>query len=186
MGSDDDALRGAVGRLMKEKAAADNEAERKVLQISIDAINAQIDSLQARNGGSTTVRTAQEQAIILGHKERLKEEAEADACTFWFVNADFLRSRKKDPTTGKYKPLEAFQVLQRLTFKDVRTGNSEDVLVKKKLTREKAFRAEYVAEFCAVSHRWESRCSPDTAGEQLHEIIQHVTEKEELKYVWFE
>lgn len=96
-------------------------------------------------------------------KERVELEQQREACSFWFVRADYLR-HFSTATDGVTPP--AFQQLRQLR---------PDALQRQTISSAAAFSGAYVRTHCVVSHRWLSPLAPDDAeGSQLQAVQSHV------------
>ena len=117
----------------------------------------------------------------------------AEEQDFYFLSAEKLRS-------CKLKTLPAMQVLRT-------DPQFSGWVVRRTLTRTKAYQGEYTEEYLAVSHRWEEKDEPDPDGVQLEAVRDFLncelgTEREmreameltplqkklikRIKYVWFD
>ena len=107
------------------------------------------------------VETVDEVAKRERFQEKRKAEREAEACTFWFVNAEYIRSwQPSDETT-----FPRFQELLARGWLVARTMSLSD-----------ACGGAYRFKFLAVSHRWLSPRTPDESGEQMSKIKSHLCE----------
>ena len=100
----------------------------------------------------------------------VEEERQAAACTFWFVDADFVKSSLLT-TLPKFQALQAIQ------------GALHSVTIKfdSALAQEMAQN-----EFCIVSHRWFDPSEPDQDGTQFRTIQEYLRSRPTVKYVWFD
>uniref|UniRef100_A0A7S2GH12 COR domain-containing protein n=1 Tax=Haptolina brevifila TaxID=156173 RepID=A0A7S2GH12_9EUKA len=94
-------------------------------------------------------------------------------CEFCFLSADKLRS--STPST-----FPAFMRLQ-----DMRK-HYDDWMVYKTISFKKACLGDYVGEFLAVSHRWETREAPDTTGAQLLALREYIRSQPQIRYIFFD
>ena len=93
-------------------------------------------------------------------------------CIFNFVDADYLRSLPDDAP-----PLPPLQQILRET---------PNAIVQRTIDVGEAYRAAYVDEFLAISHRWERPDVPDGEGVQLRAVCAHVRSRSEIKAVWYD
>ena len=98
------------------------------------------------------------------------QEKERGECSFWFVDADFLRASKD-------RKFPVFQDLQRKPGVLHSKMISFDLALGQKLSR---------GEFCIVSHRWFDKTEPDYDGQQLKRVQEYLRRHPDVKYVWFD
>ena len=116
--------------------------------------------------------------VALGLPSRSEDETSALAavaadqasgqCTFYFVNADYIRSLPSDSVLPSYQML----------------CTVEGALTARSLNASKAFRAAYTGEYIAVSHRWEMPMAPDPTGAQLRALRDHLQTHRQVRWVW--
>ena len=105
-------------------------------------------------------------------KADIAREENQRKCTFFFVDAAYLRSLEEDAA-----PLPSFQ-----RIRETLPG----VLVQRTIDVGDAYRGAYASEFLAVSHRWEHPDAPDTKGEQQRAVCRHVRNNSEITAVWYD
>ena len=102
------------------------------------------------------------------------KEAAKDECTFWWIDAEVLR-------TSDVETLPAFQRLRE---------DNPRFLSQRKITRKGTFESEYAdGSYLTVSHRWlgkDKDDEPDPKGIQLEKIRNYLKERPHIKWVWFE
>lgn len=109
----------------------------------------------------TAARDKEESAPI---RLAVQREEEAKMCSFWFVDAELIR-------TSTLTTLPVFQEL----------AKQDGALRKLPITRYSAYHGDYVGEYCAVSHRWLNADMPDTEGTQIRAVQTFLREHPEIK-----
>ena len=172
-----DIARQEVARLQarnRELEIAHREDAKTIAQLRarVHELEATVDN---RSGGvidtSPTAAATMDGEEASNARVQVARENEEGSCTFYFVDADALR-RMTDRVS-----LPPFQELH---------AREPQLLVQRKLSQHAAFRASYVGELCAVSHRWEDSSAPDTKGVQLRTIIEHLQDNPSIKLVWYD
>jgi len=93
---------------------------------------------------------------------------EGTHCDFVFLDADQLRGN-----TEKHF----------LSFQELREQHPEWLQIHN-ISFERVCRGEYVMQFAAISHRWESAEGPDPTGEQYAVLRAFLKERPAIKWVW--
>ena len=95
------------------------------------------------------------------------------SCTFTFLIADKIRHSTSSPG-----PLPRLQDLER---------DHPDWLETRELSLEKVCRGEYVEEYVAVSHRWDTPEAPDPSGEQMSALRNFLLEERpQARWVFYD
>ena len=111
---------------------------------------------------------SEEPAATTVVRAEIKREEDADEVTFWFVDADFLRTSQA-LTLPSHKTLQRMGALRRHT-----------------LSKHRAYQSGYAASLLAVSHRWEDQRAPDSLGVQMAAIKAHVAAHPSVQAVWYD
>jgi len=110
---------------------------------------------------------AAEREEITTNREKLNNE-----CTFWFVDADRIRSCDDLETLPSFQQLcKQEGWMHTHTIKQAQVYTYDGSLSKK---------------FCAVSHRWLNPKEPDKSGEQFKAIRNYLLENVNIAFVWFD
>ena len=100
---------------------------------------------------------------------RVLEYKEGKRCSFWFVNAEKLRS-----FTGMTPPM--LQELRR---------SHPDWLEQRTIDFADGAAGKYVRDTLVVSHCWEDPAQPDGQGVQFATLKQHLIANTSIKWVWY-
>ena len=103
-------------------------------------------------------------------RELIDAETAEGECTFWFVAVAVILCNTEAKTLPSFTEL----------------SQREGALVKQKILRGEAFRGVHRDELCAISHRWEAPETPDGLGVQMKALREHLKERPQIKYVWYD
>ena len=103
-------------------------------------------------------------------------------CTFTFLKASFIRN-----LPAETKTLPRMQEIgeDRKSIHN-KSKAKEDILVRKEIAWDAAFRGEYRDKYCVVSHAWETPRSPDSVGAQLKATKAYLHEHPEVEWLWYD
>ena len=123
-------------------------------------------------------------------RSAVAEEKASSECSFWWVRAEWLvaweqQQRLERKRTGSSKPvsLPAFQELQLM---NKALGETQPILMKKRMTWVNTIDGKYKDRYLAVSHRWMAPDQPDEDGTQFHAVCEFLASRPGIKWVWFE
>ena len=90
---------------------------------------------------------------------------------FWFVDADKIRDRKESTTLPRMQELR-----------------DTDWLEQHPLNFNGACGRTFVADYLAISHRWEDKSEPDKGGKQYVAVRDFLLSEQgrHIKWVWYE
>lgn len=105
-----------------------------------------------------------------GDVAKFKEGTE---CTFWFVEAKRIRAADAQRGQRRLQDLRA-------------TGETQGWLRQFRFSFEGVLRKEYRKRFLIVSHRWETKTTPDVESAQYEAIRAHLIANPEVEWVWYD
>ena len=164
-------LKAEVERLTKALSVKTMQAD--ALQLDVERLNQDNTHLRMQLYGGRRASNA-DKPITEEDEARadVKRDSVEGDCTFYFVDANFLREAGDDVLS--MPPFHALQA-------------KEGAIVRKKFSRDGAYRAAYAdGSYLAVSHRWESPDAPDPSGQQLRAIQTHLRAHPEICFVWYD
>ena len=143
--------------------AASTAAEMEPLAERLQKLLASVKQEAAQAAGPMSAEEAAAHALVDA------ETAEGE-CTFWFVAVAVILCNTEAKTLPSFTEL----------------SQREGALVKQKISRGEAFRGVHRDELCAISHRWEAPETPDGLGVQMNALREHLKERPQIKYVWYD
>lgn len=103
-------------------------------------------------------------------RERIDAETQAHVCTFYFVDAEFIKEREQ------------------LWVPEFRELVDLNAIIPREIPLRQALCGELKSsEYCVISHRWLGKEYPDNQrGDQLVKIQSYLREHSDAKYVWYD
>lgn len=115
-------------------------------------------------------------------KEKVAAEERRGICTFTFLKASFIRNLPAE--TKKLPRMQEIGENRKSIHNQSKA--KEDILVRKEIAWDAAFRGEYRDKYCVVSHAWETPRNPDSVGAQLKATKAYLHEHPEVEWLWYD
>ena len=163
------------------RGSASIEPESESLRAELDALRAEMHegfaALRAENARLRVTLNRMRDPAEIEREEREEREAHAETaaeemrgeCGFMFISASYIR-------TATCKALPDYQTLKA----------TKDALVRRKLSKEVAYRGGYTSKLLAVCHLWDDKYTPDTDGCQFRAIQAYVRTHASIEGVWYD